>query len=118
MNNVASDIANDYWTTPGQPASNPGLTASNSTPTYSAYYNLYAYSDTALSNGSFIRLKNVSLSYNLPAGWLKIAKMADARLYVQGQNLLTFTNYDGYDPETPRGIPPLKTTTAGIRFSF
>jgi TonB-linked SusC/RagA family outer membrane protein len=52
-----------------------------------------------LSDGSYMRLKNIVLSYNLPKQWIQKAKLNSVRVYAQGQNLLTFTNYTGADPE-------------------
>ncbi len=52
-----------------------------------------------LENGSFLRLKTVTLSYNLPKILTNRAKLSKARIYVTGQNLLTLTKYTGYDPE-------------------
>lgn len=52
-----------------------------------------------LSDGSYLRLKNVTLAYNLPTDLLSKIKLRSVRVYVQGQNLLTFTNYEGPDPE-------------------
>lgn len=57
---------------------------------------LPAVSDFAVEDGSFVRLKTVTLGYQLP-GFTKAIKRA--RVYVSAQNLLTFTNYKGYDPE-------------------
>lgn len=50
-------------------------------------------------DGSFVRLKNLSLGYNLPATALERLKINKLRLYVSAQNILTLTNYEGYDPE-------------------
>ncbi|MCU0444336.1 MAG: TonB-dependent receptor [Microscillaceae bacterium] len=52
-----------------------------------------------VEDGSFLRVKNVILGYNLPASVLKYAKLRSVRVYVQAQNLFTFTNYSGFDPE-------------------
>lgn len=52
-----------------------------------------------IENGSFMRIKNVTLSYNVPTKWLMFARMKSARFYVSGQNLFTFTAYSGMDPE-------------------
>ena len=52
-----------------------------------------------LSEGSYLRLKNVTLSYDLPARWFSKAGLRDVRVYATGTNLLTFTKYDGWDPE-------------------
>ena len=116
--NVKKDLAKDYWTTPGQVATRPRLTNVSTTDAGRNYTGLYAYSDAAFSDASYIRLKNVSLSYNLPAKWSGALKLDNIRIYVQGQNLLTLTNYDGFDPETPRLSPPLKTILAGIHLSL
>lgn len=50
-------------------------------------------------DGSFVRLKNISLGYNLPKAALDRMKINRLRIYVSAQNLLTFTKYEGYDPE-------------------
>ncbi|MFT4031574.1 MAG: TonB-dependent receptor [Siphonobacter sp.] len=52
-----------------------------------------------LESGSYLRLKNVQLSYNLPKVLLSKLKVSRASVYVQGQNLLTVTKYSGLDPE-------------------
>lgn len=56
-------------------------------------------SDRFLSDGSYLRLKNITLAYNLPESLISKIGMRSARVYIQGQNLLTFTNYQGADPE-------------------
>lgn len=52
-----------------------------------------------VENGSYLRLKNLTIGYNIPSQKLKKAKIAALRVYVTGVNLLTFTKYSGYDPE-------------------
>lgn len=52
-----------------------------------------------VEDGSFIRLKNISLGYDFPASTLSKLNISSARLFLSGQNLLTFTNYSGVDPE-------------------
>lgn len=52
-----------------------------------------------IEDGSYIRLKNITLAYNLPSDLLQKISMTSARLYVTAQNLITFTDYTGYDPE-------------------
>jgi TonB-linked SusC/RagA family outer membrane protein len=56
-------------------------------------------SDYYVENGSFLRLRNLTLGYNLPQKLTVRNKMLQAKVYVSGQNLLTFTQYTGYDPE-------------------
>jgi hypothetical protein len=77
----------------------------------------YLYTDEGYSYaaGSFIRLKNASLSWQIPGNWLRKAHIQNARVYFRGQNLATITKYTGLDPET-RGIstlPPLQMWTLG-----
>ncbi|MCU0352515.1 MAG: TonB-dependent receptor [Cytophagales bacterium] len=52
-----------------------------------------------IEDGSFLRVRTVTLSYDFPTSLLNKVKLGSARLYVTGQNLLTFTNYSGLDPE-------------------
>jgi hypothetical protein len=90
-----------------------------SSPSSSAYLNYYLYSNGVYSDASFIRLRNISLSYELPHAWMKAVKIKTASLYVRGQNLLTITHYFGFDPETAgTAMPPLKMIIAGIHCSL
>ena len=59
----------------------------------------YRMSDRWIEDGSFVRLKNVALGYTLPASLLESVRLRSVRVYVSAQNLLTFTNYQGVDPE-------------------
>ncbi|SMC69532.1 TonB-dependent receptor [Pedobacter nyackensis] len=54
----------------------------------------------AVSDASFLRIRNLTLGYTLPAGLLKTIKMQTVRFYATGQNLFTFTKYNWYNPET------------------
>ncbi|MBT9395205.1 TonB-dependent receptor [Hymenobacter sp. NST-14] len=56
-------------------------------------------SDRWLEDGSYMRLKTATLGYNLPTAWIAPLRMQSARIYLAGQNLLTFTKYKGLDPE-------------------
>ncbi|WP_165500335.1 SusC/RagA family TonB-linked outer membrane protein [Pedobacter psychroterrae] len=98
---------------------------------YSSYENYYVNSDAKVVDASFIRLRNVTLSYNLPEKWISKVKIKSCRIFASGQNLLTITNYKGFDPETlqynPVGypiplpapvFPPLRTITGGLQFSL
>ncbi len=70
-------------------------------------------------DASYIRLKNVSLSWQLPASWLSGTGLQNTRLYLQAQNLATITKYAGLDPES-RGesLPPLQLWTAGVQIKL
>ncbi len=72
---------------------------------------------------SFVRLQNVSLAYNLPESLLKDIKINRIKVYLSGDNLLTFTDWDGWDPETGTGLsisayPLLKSYSFGINIEF
>jgi hypothetical protein len=56
-------------------------------------------SDRYIENGSYLRVQNISLGYNLPVNIISKAKISTARIYVSAQNVYTFTKYSGYDPE-------------------
>lgn len=71
-----------------------------SLPRYNQWNNNNLYiSDRFIEDGSYLRIQNVSLGYNLPKRWLDNVKISNLRLYFTVQNLHTFTNYSGYDPE-------------------
>ena len=57
------------------------------------------HSSRVVEDGSFIRMKTVSLNYNLPAKLIKTAYLSNLSLNVSAQNLITWTNYSGMDPE-------------------
>jgi hypothetical protein len=56
-------------------------------------------SDRFVEDGSYLRLKTATLSYNFPKSVASVIGLEGLRIYVAGQNLLTFTNYSGFDPE-------------------
>lgn len=63
------------------------------------YQNWREDADQWLEDASFIRVKTVEFAYNLPRSILNTLKMSNAKVYFRGQNLFTFTNYLGVDPE-------------------
>ena len=93
------------WQQPGDITDIPRLTTTSLNPTANnSGANNYGGSVANLSSryledGSFIRLRTVSLSYSLPSSILKRTGFSSSRIYVQGTNLLTFTKYGGLDPE-------------------
>jgi hypothetical protein len=80
----------------------------------------FLISEGAFADASFLRLKNISLSYSLPASVTNRVKMKLVRFYLQGQNLLTITGYKGNDPEVTNMtvLPPLRTVTLGTQITF
>lgn len=107
----------DYWKEPGQEATIPKPFSS-----YNNSLNLFAQSDRTISDASFLRLKTVALSYQLPARWINRLKISDLQITAQGQNLLTFTDYEGADPEmapsSANTISGLRTFSFGLKSSF
>ncbi|GGD41462.1 SusC/RagA family TonB-linked outer membrane protein [Emticicia aquatilis] len=85
-----------------------------------------------IEDGSFVRLRNVTFAYNLPKSLISKIKLSNVRLYVTGQNLLTFTKYSGWDPEVNADdvvsnialgydfytTPQAKTFMGGLNISF
>ncbi len=81
----------DPWT-----PENPG--AKDPRPIYGDSRNVIQYQDRWLENGSYLRLKQAAIGYNLPKSLLKNT-FSNVRIYVNAQNLLTITGYTGLDPE-------------------
>lgn len=113
-------LALDRWQKPGDDAQVQKFTTltgslSGINGMYAGYFSSLYYSDA-----SFIRLKNVYASYNLPTKWLNKARISSLKIYAQAQNLFVITGYDGSDPETQNYtiMPPLRTITAGLQLTL
>lgn len=117
MNNQPTAMLN-HWRQPGDQAATQLYTTTGSAAT--AYYYYSSGSDGAVSDASYIRLKNAALSYSVPSAWSRRIKAESVRFYLQGQNLVTFTSYKGGDPEIRNAaiLPPLRRLTAGVQLSF
>lgn len=91
-----------------------------------------AESSRYVSDGSYVRLKNVTIGYTLPASIIKKLNLSKVRIYATGQNVFTFTKYKGWDPEVnsdaystnvTQGIdfysaPQAKTFILGVNIGF
>ncbi|MFT6837634.1 MAG: TonB-linked SusC/RagA family outer membrane protein [Sediminicola sp.] len=112
---------------------NPGENALIPSPSSTTIRNYQQASTSQLEDGSFLRLKNVTLNYNLPRKYFDEAFISAVRIYATATNLATFKGQglDGYDPETSRGadgngaigeeffnIPQAATVTLGLNVSF
>lgn len=71
-------------------------------------------SDRYVEDGSYIRLKNLSLGYTFPKKWMSKCGVENLRVYCNIQNLLTITGYDGYDPEI--GVSTMSPNVYGVDF--
>ncbi len=87
---------------------------------YQPAANLTGSSDGAYTDASYIKLKNVSFSWILPAKLTHKAYLQEARVFVHGQNLFTITGYYGLDPESKSSmtLPPLRTITIGCQITL
>ena len=120
--NVIAEYVEKAWTGPG------------TTNTYPRIINGYSFnqrnSDMLLQDGSFIRLRALTLAYNFPRKSLEKMKMKGLRVYLQGDNLFLLTKYPGWDPEVSADLDPSKfgvdnlsvpqprTYTFGVNLTF
>ena len=125
--NRSKDMLYNSWKKPGDDAKLPRLNSGDATSQQvSSYF---------LEDGSYFRIKNIQLTYTLPTNLLKKVKIGSAQVYVQGQNLFTFTKYTGLDPDinlrrsgnnnedkhlgVDEGAYPVsKSYMVGLRFGF
>ena len=112
------------WTQPGDIATHPKAVSANAS-------NSNAVSSRYLEDGSFFRLRNVTLGYDFPTKWISKAKMTKCRIYFTADNLATATKFSGMDPEinlvsgsnTLAGLynsnyPVGRTFQGGVEISF
>lgn len=85
------ETVTDRYTATNTGGSIPRFTSNNKNNT--------AISDRWVEDGSYLRIQNISIGYNLPKSLVKKAAFNNVRIYVAGQNLYTFTKYTGFDPE-------------------
>ncbi len=125
--NRSKDMLYNSWKKSGDDAKLPRLNSGDATSQQvSSYF---------LEDGSYFRIKNVQLTYTLPSALLKKIKIASAQVYLQGQNLFTFTKYTGLDPDInlrrsgndnedkhlgvdEGAYPVAKSYLVGVRFGF
>ena len=108
----AAEAYEQYLTTGVYDCDTPAPTTDNSN-------NEHEVSEFHLENGSFLRLKTLTLGYTLPKSLQEKIKMNNARIYLQGQNLFTITGYSGADPEGlgyPYALP--RQFTFGFQLGF
>lgn len=116
-------LIENSWQNPGDITDEPQLLWDGTGSTYNTTH--------YLSEASYIRLKTISFGYNLPKSFARRLKIDNARIYINGQNLLTFTDYPGWDPEVNRdgsgnitqGVtylspPQIKMVTFGLTLDF
>ncbi|RKV70754.1 MAG: SusC/RagA family TonB-linked outer membrane protein, partial [Alloprevotella sp.] len=111
--NQSKDLIGNLWTVDNPNAAYP-----------SKNYHTMEFDTRVLENASFMRLKNITLSYMLPKSVLgKTRVLSSASVFVTGRNLITVTNYTGQDPEvnanlTYGGNPNTKQVSVGVNLTF
>lgn len=115
MSNMPVDVLS-HWQDAGDTQGYQIYTAGNNGAAVTAY-DRYIASDAVIGDASYVRLKNLSVSYKVPQKWLFGANCTAA---LEAQNVLTFTSYKGRDPEfTISGyLPPLRVVALGLHFTF
>ena len=110
------------WTGPGTSNYYPRVTFVDDN------QNMKTVSDFFVHDGSYVRLRNITLGYTLPKSVTNYIKINNLRFYVSAENLLTFTKYKGYDPEIGGGVfgngidhgiyPQSRTILGGVNITF
>lgn len=115
MNNQPLEVLNVWSVENPQGSYMPYSSGSNAVKNQAQVF--FTSSTAAVSDASFIRFKNIEIGYHVP---INDSVFKNVKVYFQGQNLLTFTNYFGIDPEfrTIGYLPPLKTYSLGILVSL
>ncbi len=122
VSNYTAEYYKNRWTGEGTSNTYPRVTTvdnNNNWKTPSSFY---------VHDASYLRLKNLTLGYTLPLSISKIAKVTKLRVYISGENLLTFSKYPGYEPEIGGGVfgngidrgiyPQARTVISGINITF
>lgn len=120
--NMLKEVYSNHWTPENTNAKYPKITSKLN----------MNFSERLVEDGSYLRLRDIQLAYNVPVKTMTLSWLKNASVYVSGQNLLTFTKYSWWDPEVnslggsnslKQGIdyytyPTSKIITVGIRVGF
>ncbi|WP_212004888.1 SusC/RagA family TonB-linked outer membrane protein [Chitinophaga sp. HK235] len=110
--NLPVESLRDHWSKPGDNARYPAFS--------NASDGMFTYSDGIFSNASYLRLRSLAISYDLPEKLIKRARMEGCRFYIQTQNVFTITRFAGLDPEVQGtlALPSARTLTGGFMLNF
>ena len=114
--NMLKEVLDNSWTPTNTNAKYPIISRNTS----------INVSDRFIEDGSYLRLKNIQLAYNLPVQILGLNKIQSLQIYMSAQNMLTLTKYSGSDPEVNsaglgidnKSYPMSKSITFGFRARF
>jgi len=112
VSNISRDLLNE-WRKPGDITNIP-----------SPFNDFQPNTTRFVEDGKYLRLRNITLSYTVPATMLGKLRISSVRFFAQGQNLITWSSFKGYDPEIASGVlqgaqyPALKTFTIGLNLAL
>jgi outer membrane receptor protein involved in Fe transport len=103
----------DYWTAENQDADIPSPGCAGATPTFYK-------SSIQIQKADYFKIKDITLSYNLPKNILKSVFISNARVYFSLKNYFTFSHFDNYDPERGGAVnfPLMKQAVVGLNVTF
>jgi TonB-linked SusC/RagA family outer membrane protein len=105
----------DYWTEDNPTNAYPRPNQNQESPRYS--------SSAAYFDGTFVKVRNITLGYTLPSSWVNSVGIENARIYFTADQPFTFSKYEGYDPEDNDGeittnVPSNKAFLFGVNVTF
>ena len=107
------DFVKNHWTGEGSTNKYPAMYRAGYNPVTGTVSTFHLY------DSSYLRLKNLRIGYNIPNAYAQRIGLKQAQVYFSGDNLLTFTDYPGMDPERTSGsfsvYPQLRTYAFGIK---
>lgn len=106
----------DRWQKPGDNSAMQRFSVSGSDAGNAFFY--YRSSDAAYSNASFLRLKNIYLSYSFDRILGRKLSANQCTIFLQAQNVFTISSFESIDPETRSAMPPIRMFTGGFQLSF
>lgn len=110
LQSVRNGIKVNYWTPENPSTTHPRPNLNNAPANIGTM---------GVADASYIRLRTLSLGYNLPVSLLNKVNIGHAKLYFTATNLLTFTDYKSYSPENnPNDFPDTKAFTLGLNIGF
>lgn len=110
LQSVRNGIKVNYWTPENPSTTHPRPNINNAPANIGTM---------GIADASYVRLRTLSLGYNLPASFLNKINASNVKLYLTATNLLTFTDYKSYSPENnPNDFPDTKAFTLGLNIGF
>lgn len=108
----------DRWQSPGDNIEGHRFTQNVSG--IREYMEGQTFGENGFADASYMRIKNLSISYTIPADLSERIKLTSSSIFIRSQNILTITNYPGLDPENAdiNVVPPVRTITIGVQLKL